>query len=290
MTVTDETVVPLQHADKFFIDGNWVDPSSGATIDVIDSSTEKIYFSVPEAQAADIDRAVTAARTAFDDGPWPRLSHVERAEFLTGFAAGLRDRAEDIGQIWPRESGALHVIARYGASGIAAAFDYYAEPGHDLPLRGAGTAAVARRFRPPGPRAGRRGRRHHPVERPDRADHAQDRPGPAGRLHRGAQVLTGGSGRRLRGGRDRRGYGPPAGRAQCRHRRPGGVRAARPRSPGGQDHLHRFDRRGAPDRLHLWRADRPLHPGAGREVGRARSSTTWIWTRPPRPWPGRSAC
>ena len=120
------TAVPLLHADRFFIDGNWVGPSSGATIDVIDSTTEEIYFRVPEAQAADIDRAVTAARRAFDEGPWPRMSHAERAEFLTGFAAGLRERAEDIGQIWPRESGALHVIAKHGAAGIASAFDYYA--------------------------------------------------------------------------------------------------------------------------------------------------------------------
>ena len=126
MTVTDEPAVPLRHADRFFIDGAWVTPSSGATIDVIDSSTERIYFRVPEAQPADIDRAVTAARRAFDEGPWPRMTHADRAEFLKGIAAGLRDRAEDIGQIWPRESGALHVIAKHGAAGIAGAFDYYA--------------------------------------------------------------------------------------------------------------------------------------------------------------------
>ena len=62
MTVTSETEVPLRHADRFFIDGQWVAPSSGATFDVIDSSTEQVYFQVPEAQAADMDRAVTAAR------------------------------------------------------------------------------------------------------------------------------------------------------------------------------------------------------------------------------------
>ena len=126
MTVTDETAVPLRHADRFFIDGVWATPSSAATIDVIDSSTEQIYFRVPEAQPADIDRAVTAARRAFDEGPWPRMTHADRAEFLKGIAVGLRDRAEDIGQIWPRESGALHVIAKHGAAGIAGAFDYYA--------------------------------------------------------------------------------------------------------------------------------------------------------------------
>ena len=68
------------------------------------------------------------------------MTHAERAVFLAGIAAGLRERAEDIGQIWPRESGALHVIARYGAAGIAGVFDYYADLAETLPVRGAGTA------------------------------------------------------------------------------------------------------------------------------------------------------
>ncbi len=134
MTLASETAVPLRHADRFFIDGHWVAPSSDATFEVIDSSTEQVYFRVPEAQAADIDRAVTAARRAFDEGPWPSMSHTERAEFLTGFAGGLRDRAEDIGQIWPRESGALYKMARRGAAGIAGSFDYYAGLAETFPF------------------------------------------------------------------------------------------------------------------------------------------------------------
>jgi aldehyde dehydrogenase (NAD+) len=126
LTATDIAPVPLSHADRFFIDGEWTRPSSDATFDVVDSSTEQVYFSVPEAQSIDIDQAVTAARRAFDEGPWPRMSHAERGEFLKGIAAGLRERAEDIGQIWPRESGALYQMARRGAAGIAGAFDYYA--------------------------------------------------------------------------------------------------------------------------------------------------------------------
>ena len=54
------------------------------------------------------------------------MTHGERAGFLRGLADGLRERAEDIGQIWPRESGALYAMARYGAAGIAGSFDYYA--------------------------------------------------------------------------------------------------------------------------------------------------------------------
>jgi aldehyde dehydrogenase (NAD+) len=126
MTVTDMAAAPLQHAGCFFIGGSWVTPTSDATFDVIDSSTEQVYFQVPEAQPADMDRAIAAARLAFDEGPWPTMSHADRAKFLTGIAAGLRERAADIGQIWPRESGALHVIAQRSAAGIASVFDFYA--------------------------------------------------------------------------------------------------------------------------------------------------------------------
>ncbi len=51
-----------------------------------------------------------------------------------GIAAGLRDRAEDIGQIWPRESGALYRMARHGAAGIAGAFEYYAGLAETFPF------------------------------------------------------------------------------------------------------------------------------------------------------------
>ena len=134
MTLTGETTVPLRHADRFFIDGAWVAPSSDATFEVIDSGTEQVYFRVPEAQPSDIDRAVSAARLAFDEGPWPTMSHTERAGYLEGIAAGLRERAEDIGQIWPRESGALYSMARRGAVGIAASFDYYAGLAETFPF------------------------------------------------------------------------------------------------------------------------------------------------------------
>ena len=76
---TIDTTAPVTHPDRFFIGGEWVAPSSDATIDVIDSGTEELFFRVAEAQADDMSRAVAAARTAFDDGPWPGLTHAERA-------------------------------------------------------------------------------------------------------------------------------------------------------------------------------------------------------------------
>jgi acyl-CoA reductase-like NAD-dependent aldehyde dehydrogenase len=86
MSLADDIRVPLRNADRFFIGGEWVTPSSDAMIDVIDSGTEQLFFSVAEAQAADISRAVGAARQAFDEGPWPRLTHAQRAEYLTALA------------------------------------------------------------------------------------------------------------------------------------------------------------------------------------------------------------
>ena len=82
MTLANDISAPLRHADRFFIGGEWVKPSSEAVIDVIDSATEELFFSVAEAQEADMVRAVGAARQAFDQGPWTRLTHGQRAEYL----------------------------------------------------------------------------------------------------------------------------------------------------------------------------------------------------------------
>jgi aldehyde dehydrogenase (NAD+) len=95
-------------------------------IDVIEPGTEELFFSIAAAEQADMSRAVAAARQAFDEGPWPRMSHAQRAEYLRAIAAGLRERTEDIGQIWPRESGVLHKIARRTGAGAAATFEFYA--------------------------------------------------------------------------------------------------------------------------------------------------------------------
>ena len=126
MSLADETTAPVRNADRFFIGGEWVQPSSEAKIDVIDSGTEELYFSVAEAQAADISRAVGAARQAFDEGPWPRMTHAQRAEYLRAMSAGLSERAADLGQLWPRESGVLFRIAKYAGPGAAGTFEYYA--------------------------------------------------------------------------------------------------------------------------------------------------------------------
>jgi aldehyde dehydrogenase (NAD+) len=126
MMVTSDGAALLRHADRFFIGGEWVEATSDALIDVIDSGTEDLFFRVAEAKEQDMARAVAAAREAFDCGPWPRMSHKERAEYLRALGAGLAGRAQDIAQIWPRESGVLHSIASAAGAGVGTIFDFYA--------------------------------------------------------------------------------------------------------------------------------------------------------------------
>src|SRR3546814_13353008 len=74
-------------------------------------STEEVYFTVAEAREADVDRAVAAAREAFDHGPWPRMRVAERADDLRRLSQENVGRSEHLGQLWTGETGALYRIA-----------------------------------------------------------------------------------------------------------------------------------------------------------------------------------
>ncbi|QKS01096.1 aldehyde dehydrogenase [Sphingomonas sp. CL5.1] len=116
----------LERPDQFFIGGDWVAPSSDARIDVINPATEELFLRVAEAQADDMNRAVAAARHAFDKGPWPRMTHAERATYLRAFAAELRRRLADISSIWTSEVGVTRPVADAFMGGVPEIFDYYA--------------------------------------------------------------------------------------------------------------------------------------------------------------------
>jgi aldehyde dehydrogenase (NAD+) len=126
MTVANETTASLKHPDRFFIGGEWTQPSSDATIRVIDSTNEEVFLTVAEAKEPDMAGAVGAAKEAFDKGPWPRMSHAERAGYLRAIAKGLKARSDDLGDAWPRQSGILHSMARYAGFVGSSIFDYYA--------------------------------------------------------------------------------------------------------------------------------------------------------------------
>ena len=134
MSAITEPTVPLSNTDRLFIGGEWVKPSSDAVIEVIDSATEDVYFRVAEAQAADMDLAIGAARRAFDRGPWPRMTHVERAGYLRAMADRLEARAPDYTAMWPRESGVLHAAAVRSESGPAETLRFFAGLADDYPF------------------------------------------------------------------------------------------------------------------------------------------------------------
>ena len=95
----------MQTRDRFYIGGEWLAPSTSETIDVISPATEEVIARVPAGKAADIDRAVAAARLAFDQGPWPRLTVAERIDWMRKLSAGLQARMNDIAQAITTEMG-----------------------------------------------------------------------------------------------------------------------------------------------------------------------------------------
>ncbi|MHB8466587.1 MAG: aldehyde dehydrogenase [Acidimicrobiales bacterium] len=90
---------------ELYIGGEWVQPSSSETIDVFSASTEELIGQVPDGTPADIDRAVAAARLAFDEGPWPHMSPVERAAVLGRLSQALQARATDLADVISAQNG-----------------------------------------------------------------------------------------------------------------------------------------------------------------------------------------
>jgi acyl-CoA reductase-like NAD-dependent aldehyde dehydrogenase len=90
-----------------FIDGRWTDGDSGEWIEGINPATEEVISATPVGSRSDLDTAITAARRAFDDGPWPRMTPDERSAALVRFAAILRRRHLELTNLTVAESGAV---------------------------------------------------------------------------------------------------------------------------------------------------------------------------------------
>ena len=91
--------------DTFFIGNEFVAPAGTDRIEVLDPTTEEILGSCPAGTEADMDRAVAAAREAFDHGPWPHTSPAERADAIARLSAALQGKAQDIADLITRENG-----------------------------------------------------------------------------------------------------------------------------------------------------------------------------------------
>jgi betaine-aldehyde dehydrogenase len=116
----------MQTHNTLFIGGRWVAPSSTAAIEVISPHTEEVIARVAEAREADVDRAVRAAREAFDSGPWPRMTPAERADAMARLHAALQARAEDMAVTITREMGCPISFSRLGqVMATNMVLDYY---------------------------------------------------------------------------------------------------------------------------------------------------------------------
>jgi betaine-aldehyde dehydrogenase len=91
--------------DRLFIGGEWMTPAGTTTIDVISPATEEIVGRVPDATEADMDKAVAAARHAFDTGPWPHMNPVERAAVLAKVSEAIKADMQPLAELISAEMG-----------------------------------------------------------------------------------------------------------------------------------------------------------------------------------------
>ncbi|TAM53266.1 MAG: aldehyde dehydrogenase [Paraburkholderia sp.] len=111
---------------RFYIDGQWVQSGSNASVSLVSPSTESAFATARLADTGDVDRAVNAARKAFDTGPWPRMSGTERAACLRRMSEALGLRIPLLSRIWTAEVGAPVGFADMFAPTATAMLDYYA--------------------------------------------------------------------------------------------------------------------------------------------------------------------
>ena len=110
---------------SLYINGEFVPAQATGTIDVIDPATEDVIGRVPDAGAPDVDRAVAAARAAFDDGPWKTMTAQDRGRILFKLAQTVRDRADELADLETRNTGKPIVESEYDIADVATCFEYY---------------------------------------------------------------------------------------------------------------------------------------------------------------------
>lgn len=104
--------IDVPHAERLFIGGRWGAPSTSETFAVLNCATEEVVAHVAQATEADVASAVQAARKAFDEGPWPRMTPHERAVYLEKIAQRVEALNDEFARGWTIESGVLYKISQ----------------------------------------------------------------------------------------------------------------------------------------------------------------------------------
>jgi betaine-aldehyde dehydrogenase len=113
--------------DQLFINGQWTPARSGAFFDVVDPSNREVFHRVARGGAEDIDAAVTAAREAFDNGPWPRMSGAQRADILRKMGDEIAARTDELARMEVRDNGKPLPEAVWDIQDTAGCFHFYAD-------------------------------------------------------------------------------------------------------------------------------------------------------------------
>jgi aldehyde dehydrogenase (NAD+) len=100
----------MAHERQFYINGEWVEPATPALLDVIDPSTEESFTHIAVGSAADVDRAVAAARVAFQT--FALSTRAERLDLLRAILAEYRKRVDDVAAALSQEMGAPLAFAK----------------------------------------------------------------------------------------------------------------------------------------------------------------------------------
>ncbi len=110
---------------QMYVNGEWVGSKSSKTFPVYEPATEEVMAQVPDARAEDVDRAVAAAKAAFQDGPWATTTAQERGRVLFRLAEKIRQNAAMLAELEARNCGKPIVEAEFDIADTATCFEYY---------------------------------------------------------------------------------------------------------------------------------------------------------------------
>ncbi len=113
----------IAQTHRMYIDGKFVNAASGKTLPVYNPATGEVMAHVPEAESEDVDRAVRAARRAFDEGPWSKMSPSQRGRLISKLADLLEQHLEEFAEIESMDNGKPLAVAR--AADVPLAVDLF---------------------------------------------------------------------------------------------------------------------------------------------------------------------
>jgi len=117
----DDTITSFQH----LIGGQWLEASDGRTVDMVSPSDGRAFARIARGTKQDVDSAVAAAREAFEEGNWGRMTAVERGRLMTKLGEAILARHEELSQLEARDCGKPMKQARADITAAARYFEFY---------------------------------------------------------------------------------------------------------------------------------------------------------------------